>query len=318
MKYLPREIIEKNFSMKDAIEAVKKAFSMTEKGMIDVPLRMALKAEEGMLLFMPAYSAELGIAVLKNVNVFPNNAKAGLNTTPGEILLIDATTGYSKAVLDGTYVTEIRTGAASGAAFDILGKKNCRKGALIGTGGQAEAQLEAMITARDLEEVSIYSRNPERRNAFVERVKKKFASSGVAFRSEDSADKCVEDADLIIAVTTSDKPVFDGSLVKKGATVSCVGTYEPNKHEVDFTLIGRADKIYCDFVDAVLSESGDILLPIQEGIITKDDICGGLGEVINGDLKGRESDDEIIVYETVGIAAQDLVTAGMIFDCAGL
>ena len=97
-----------------------------------------------------------------------------------------------------------------------------------------------------------------------------------------------------------------------------MGTYEPNKHEVDFTLIGRADKIYCDFVDAVLSESGDILLPIQEGIINKDDICGGLGEVINGDLKGRESDDEIIVYETVGIAAQDLVTAGMIFDCAGL
>ena len=318
MNYLSREIIEKSFSMTDAIEAVKKAFSMTEKGMIDVPLRMTIPAKGGTLLFMPAYSSELGIAVLKNVNVYPDNAKAGLNTTPGEILLIDATTGYSKAVLDGTYVTELRTGAASGAAFDVLAKKCCRKGALIGTGGQAEAQLEAMITARDLEEVSIYSRNPEKRNAFVERVKEKFASSGVVFRGEESADKCVEDADLIIAVTTSGEPVFDGSLVKKGATVSCVGTYEPNKHEVDFTLIGKADKIYCDFVDAVLSESGDILLPLQQGIITREDICGGLGEVINGDLTGRENDHEIIVFETVGIAAQDLVTAGMIYDCTKL
>lgn len=314
MKYYSKEDIEKNISMRDVIEAVKQAFSLTEKGEIDAPLRTVIKAENGSFVFMPAYSSELGLAVLKSVNVFPCNAEKGLTTTPAEILLIDATTGYMLAILDGTYVTQLRTGAASGAAFDVLAKKNCRKGALIGTGGQAEAQLEAMLTARKLEEVSIFSPNREKCMAFVERMNAKFSADGVSIQCAESAEECVEDADLIITVTTAEKPVFDGKLVKKGATVSCVGTYEPNKHEIDPQLIARADKIYCDCKEAVLSESGDILIPMSEGLIKEDDICGGLGEVINGTLCGRENDDEIIVFETVGIAAQDLITSGMIYN----
>lgn len=314
MKYFTKEDIEKSVGMKDIIEAVKQAFSLTEKGLIDAPLRTLIKAENGSLLFMPAYSSALGLAVLKSVNVFPGNAAAGLSTTPAEILLIDATNGYMLAMLDGTYVTRLRTGAASGAAFDLLAKKDCRKGALIGTGGQAEAQLEAMLAVRPLEEVSIFSPNREKCAAFVEKMSAKFASNGVAITCAKSSEECVRDADLIITVTTSAKPVFDGTLVKKGATVSCVGTYEPHKHEIDPALIVRADKIFCDNKDAVLSESGDILIPISQGLITEDDICGGLGEVINGTLRGRESDDEIIVFETVGIAAQDLMASGMIYE----
>lgn len=312
--YISKEDIEKNIQMKDVIKAVKKAFSMTEKGKIETPLRTALKSEKGMMLFMPAYSAELGVAVLKNVNVFPGNAEKGLSTTPAEILLIDANTGYNLAILDGTYVTQLRTGAASGAAFDVLAKRHCRKGALIGTGGQAETQLEAMITARDLEQVSIFSLNEDVCAEFVEKANRKYASGGISFKHAESADKCVEDADLIITVTTSEKPVFDGRKVKKGATISCVGTYEPHKQEVDSVLIGRADKIVCDSKDAVLSESGDILIPIEQGVITQDDIYGNLGEIINGNISGRENDDEIILFKTVGIAAQDLVTSGMIFN----
>lgn len=312
--YISRENIEKNVSMIEAIEAVKNAFSLTEKGSIEVPLRTSLTAESGTLLFMPAYSPELGVAVLKNVNVFPNNICAGLSTTPATIILIDATTGYTLAVLDGTYVTQLRTGAASGAAFDILGKRICRKGALIGTGGQAEAQLEAMLAARKLSEVSIFSRNREKCAEFVGRVSEKYASRHITFRCEKSADECVADADLIITATTSNKPVFDGTLIKKGATISCVGTYEPNKHEIDPKLISCADKIFCDSKEAVLKESGDILIPIHQGLISENDICGGLGEVINRTLSGRENDEEIIVFETVGIAAQDLVTSKMIYD----
>ena len=145
-------------------------------------------------------------------------------------------------------------------------------------------------------------------------MSQKYASSGVIFNCETSADKCVENADLIITVTTSDIPVFDGKLVKKGTTISCVGTYEPDKHEIDSMIIATADKIYCDNKEAVLSESGDILIPIKQGIISEKDICGGLGEVINGSLVGRENDDEIIVFETVGIAAQDLITSNMIYN----
>lgn len=313
MQYLSEEIIEKCVNMRDAAEAVKLAYAMAEKGQIVTPLRTVIPAQKGSLLFMPAYSEQLGFAVLKNVNVFPENAGSGLATTPAEILLIDAKNGYVLTMLDGTYVTQLRTGAASCAAFDLLAKKCCKKGALIGTGGQAQAQLDAMLTARELKEVSIFSRNYEKCAAFTEKMSAKFAESGVNFVCAKSAAECVEDADLIITATTASKPVFDGSLVKKGATVSCIGTYEPHKHEIDPELIARADKIYCDSKEAVLSESGDILIPISCGIITENDIFGGLGEVVNGTLPGRENDDEIIVFESVGIAAQDLTASVMIY-----
>lgn len=314
MRYLSREDMERFIRMPDVMEAVRQAFSMTEKGLIDTPLRTVIPAEKGSLLFMPAYSAALGLAVMKNVNVFPGNAALGRSTTPAEILLIDAETGYTLAMMDGTYVTQQRSGAATGVAFSVLARENCRKGALIGTGGQAEAQLDAMIAARHLQEISIFSLHSEKREAFTEKARAKYAGGGIDFRCAKTADECVEDADLIITVTTSKTPVFDGALVKNGATVSCVGTYEPNKHEIDPLLIARADKIFCDSKEAALSESGDLLIPIRQGLIREDDVCGSLGEVINGTLPGRESENEIIVFETVGIAAQDLVTAGMIYN----
>ncbi len=313
MRYFSRDDIEKKVCMKDAIEAVKQAFSMMERGQIDTPLRTVIPAQKGSLLFMPAYSAMLGMAVLKNVNVFPENAAMGRFTTPAEILLIDAETGYALAMMDGTYVTQLRTGAASGAAFDVLARKKCQKGALIGTGGQAEAQLDAMLAARNVKEVSIYSLHRDKCKAFTEKARTKYVGQDIHFRCADSPAECIEDADLIITATTSETPVFDGSLVKKGATISCVGTYEPNKHEIDPTLVARADKIICDSKEAVLRESGDLLIPLHQGMITENDICGGLGEVINGTLSGRESEDEIIIFETVGIAAQDLVTSIMIY-----
>lgn len=314
MEHYSKELIISKVKMIDVIEAVKQAFSMTEKGLIDTPLRTVIQAEEGALLFMPAYSKELGLAVLKNVNVFLKNADKGLPTTIAEVMLIDAKDGKTLAVLDGTYVTQLRTAAASGAAFDVLGKKKCYKGALIGTGSIAETQLEAMLTVRDLKEVSIYSLHHDRCEAFVERMRTKHSNTDLIINFAQNSSECVENADLIIVATTSEKPVFDGSLVKKGATISCVGTYEPNKHEIDSILITRADKIFCDNKEAVLKESGDILIPLNQGLISLDDINGGLGEVINGTIKGRENDDEIIVFETVGIAAQDLIASSLIYN----
>lgn len=303
--------------MSDVIDAVKKAFSMAEKGMIDVPLRTVIPTKDGSLLFMPAYAESLGMAVLKNVNVIPGNAALGLSTTPAQILLIDARTGCHLAMLDGTCVTQLRTGAASGAAFDVLAKRHCRKGALIGTGGQAESQLDAMLSVRTLEEVVIFSPTADRCRAFVDRMRQKYQKSGVLLKCAANPDECIEDADLVITVTTSSEPVFDASKVKIGATVSCVGNYQPDRHEIDPALMARADKIFCDSKDAVLSESGDLLIPLRLGLISEKDIQGGLGEVINRKLAGRENDDEIIVFKTVGIAAQDLITSLMIYEKIG-
>ena len=253
---------------------------------------------------------------MKVINIFPHNIDNGLMTSPAQVMLIDGKTGYVIAMLDGTYVTQLRTGASSGAAFDLLAKKDCKKGAMIGTGGQAATQLEAMLAARKLEEVKIFDLNEERCKAFAEQMQEELASYGAKILPAASSDECIEDADLIITVTPSPKPVFDGPKVKAGATISCVGTYEPHKHEMDPAILPRASKIICDSKEAALSETGDLLIPIADGIITEDDIQGSLGDVINGKIKGRENDDEIIVYETVGVAAQDLVAAKVIYDKA--
>lgn len=318
MLLLSREDIKKVFTMKEAVEADKEAFTLFSQGKSVVPLRTNISApkHDGAFLFMPSYVEEMDCAAIKIVNVFPKNIDQGLPTTPAQVLLIDGTTGVVVSVLDGTYVTQLRTGAASGAAFDVLARKDAKKGALIGTGGQAATQLEAMLAVRDLEEVKVYDLNAERLQAFVGQMNEELASYGAKILAADSSDDAIEDADLIVTVTPSSRPVFDGSKVKQGATVSCVGSYQPHMQEMDPVILTRASKIYFDSVDAVLSEAGDILIPLEDGTITKDDFTGDLGDVLQGKVVARENEEEIIVFKTVGIGTQDLVTARKIYDKA--
>ena len=317
MLLLSREDIKKVFTMKEAVEADKEAFTLFSQGSV-VPLRTNISApkHDGAFLFMPSYVEEMDCSAIKIVNVFPKNIDQGLPTTPAQVLLIDGTTGVVVSVLDGTYVTQLRTGAASGAAFDVLARKDAKKGALIGTGGQAATQLEAMLAVRDLEEVKVYDLNAERLQAFVGQMNEELASYGAKILAADSSDDAIEDADLIVTVTPSSRPVFDGSKVKQGATVSCVGSYQPHMQEMDPVILTRASKIYFDSVDAVLSEAGDILIPLEDGTITKDDFTGDLGDVLQGKVVARENEEEIIVFKTVGIGTQDLVTAKKIYDKA--
>ncbi len=315
MLLISEQDIRKAVTMKEMIEAVKSAFIMMTRGECDVPLRTVIAHEDGesSFLFMPAYAPGMNAASLKVVNIFPHNGDKGLATAPGQILLIDGDTGYVSALIDGTCVTRLRTGASTGAAFDVLAKKECRKGALIGTGGQAMAQLEAMASVRQLREISIYDLNKDRCRAFAEAVRHNPAFQDILITAADNSDQCVRDADLIITVTVSADPVFDGRLIKAGATISAVGTYEPHKHELDPVAVTRASKIICDWREAVLAESGDLLIPLSEGLITPNDIRGSLGDVLTGALPARENDDEIIIYETVGIAMQDLAAAQLIY-----
>ncbi|MBE6018911.1 MAG: ornithine cyclodeaminase family protein [Clostridiales bacterium] len=318
MLLLNEKEIKSVVSMKDIVEADKKAFQMIAAGTVEVPLRAAIKApaHEGTFLFMPSYAASEEAAAVKIISVFPHNPEMGLEACPAQVLLLDGKTGYISAMLDGSTVTRMRTGAASGAAFDILGKKECRVGALIGTGGQAPEQLEAMLCVRKLEKVWVYSRKREKLEAFCEKMQKELGCYGAEILPANSADEAVEDADLVITVTTSSVPVFDGAKIKPGCTISAVGTYEPEKHELDPAVLPRASKIICDYKDAVLSESGDLLIPLADGIIKDEDIQGSLGDVIDGRIAGRENDDEIIVFESVGVASQDLVAAWMIYEKA--
>lgn len=317
MLLLSQADIQQVFTMEQAIAANKTAFALFSRGGCDVPLRTQIRgAHDGTFLVMPAYAQELSSASVKIVNIFPHNGARNLPTAPAQILLIDGTTGMIQAILDGTYVTQVRTGAASGAAFAVLAKKTCRKGAIIGTGSQAFHQVEAMITARDVEEVWVYSRSAANVAALVRKLQQTFADRAIRFVAAANSDAAIHDADLIITVTPAIQPVFDGANVKAGATISCIGAYQPHMQELSPILLERASKIFCDSTEAVLAEAGDFIIPLQEGRMLREDITGELGAVIAGGLRGREDDDEIIIFKSVGIGTQDLVTAKAIYAAA--
>jgi len=318
MLLLSRKEIKKIFTMREAIEADKKAFQLAVERKCDAPLRTKIQAPnyEGCFLFMPAYVEEMDTASLKVINIFPHNIDAGLPSSPAQVLLIDGKTGLVTAILDGTYVTQLRTGAASGAAFDLLARKDARIGGLIGTGGQAATQLEGMLAARKLEKVKVYDLNFERTKSFAAMMQEELKDYGAEIVAAETSDEAVADADLLVTVTPSSRPVFDGNKVKAGATVSCVGSYQHHMQEMDPVILTRASKIYFDLEEMVLAEAGDIIIPLDDGTITKDDFTGDLGDVILGNVPGRETDEEIIVFKTVGVATQDLVTAKTIYDKA--
>lgn len=318
MLLLNRADIKSVFTMRDSIEAVKQAFMLYSQGKSEVPLRTNIQAPKhnGTFLFMPAYVEDMDCASLKIVNIFSDNIKTGLPTAPAQVVLIDGTTGIVSSVMDGTYVTQLRTGAASGAAFSALARKDAKVGALIGTGGQAATQLEAMLCARALETVYIYDMSAERLNAFVARMSEELASYGTKLVAAASSDEAVKNADVLVTMTPSLTPVFNAAVVKPGCTISCVGGYQPHMQEMDPAILPRASKIYFDSQSAVLSEAGDILKPLAEGIVTEDDFTGELGNVLLGNLVGRENDEEIIVFKTVGIGTQDLMAAKSIYDKA--
>lgn len=318
MLIISKEEIEKVYTMKECMQAVKDAFSLFSQGKVKAPLRTQIKNEEGTgsYLCMPAYCKEYDASCVKVLNMFPKNIQKGIPTINAQVLVMNTETGTVDGLLDGNYTTQLRTGAASGTAFELLAKKDCAIGAIIGTGGQAATQLEAMVVAKDLKEVRVSDLDFERAKEFVETMKNSLSDYPTDIIAVKSANEAIDDADVIITVTSSKKPVFDGARVKDGATISGVGSYQTDMQEIPPELLRRASKIYFDSEVAVLSEAGDLLVPLENNEITKENFMGDIGQVINHEIVGRENDEEIIFFETVGIAAQDLMTSKSIFDKA--
>ena len=316
MLLLNKDEIKKVFSMRDAIEADKECYKAFSEGKFDVPLRAVINGKDGNFLFMPAYNEEMKAAGLKIVNIMPGNPEKGLPASIGQVLLIDGETGVVKAMMDGTYITALRTAAASGAAFDLFGREDASVGAMIGTGSQAMCQLEAMLSGRKLKEVRVAARNFEKTKAFVQKANEELADHGTEIIACEDTNAAVDGADLVTLVTVSGTPVCSADFFKAGSVISAVGAYTYDMQELDPKVFDKCGKIYFDSEDAVLSESGDILRPLDEGTLSKDQFTGDIGEFILGKIPGRETDDEIIVFENVGIGALDLFTAQKVYDKA--
>lgn len=305
-------------SMPEAIQADKDALSLYSKGEVTIPLRtnLDIPEQEGQSLYMPGYAADASALGVKIVSVYPGNIKKGLTSVPATMVLVDTETGQVSSIMDGTYLTQLRTGAVAGAATDELARKDSSIFTLIGTGGQAETQLEAVLAVRPIKQVYVSDLDRERAKEFAENMTSLYGEKyNTVIEAASSLEDAVRKSDIITSVTTSPVKTFDGSWVKPGAHINGVGSYTSKMAEIDAAILQNAGKIYCDTKDALV-ESGDFTQAVEKGLFNPEDLTGELGDLINGKTPGRESDEEITFFKTTGNAVLDIVTAQRIYEAA--
>ena len=301
--------IQKCLPMKEAIEVCKKSLKDYSENKTNIPLRINLPVEKynGQALFMPgSISSNEEKVGIKIVSVYPNNVQYNLPSVPSTVLMIDSKTGIVNGLLDGTYLTALRTAALQGAATDLLARKDSKVATLIGTGGQAFEQARALLTVRNLEELRVVGRNFEKTKKFVEKLKNELSEFSTNILAYEHANEAVKDSDIITTVTTSTTPTFDAKYVKDGTHINGIGSFTPDMIELPTELINKNNKIYFDTNDGVLSEAGDILLPLSNGLITKNDFKGELGDLVLNPATGRENNNEITIFKSVGTAVLDI------------
>ena len=311
IRVLSAKEVCKALPMADAIEAMKRAFRQLSGGKAELPLRSRIEIEQGFTLFMPAYLHQHSDLAVKIVSVFPQNPEQDLPTIHAAVLLLDSHNGAPIALMEGTSLTAIRTGAASGAATDLLASPEAKTVAILGSGVQARTQLEAVCTVREIERAWVYSIDPPGMQTFV----KEMAGYGPIpqdLKLAKDADQAVSQADIICTATTSSTPVFDGTRVPNGVHINAVGSFTPAMQELDEEIIKRATVIV-DSRQAVLAEAGDLIIPIQRGVISEAWIQAELGEIVQGTHPGRVDPDQITVFKSVGVAVQDAAAAAQAF-----
>lgn len=313
MLILTRSEVKRAVTMSEAIEAAARGLASYSSGKARVPLRTPIEADEGVSLFMPGFLPDSEALGIKIVSVFPKNRSVGLPTITALMVLNDMHTGEPIAAMEAGYLTALRTGAAAGVATRYLARKDAANVAIFGAGVQARTQLEAVMCVRECRRVSIYDVNPEAARLFADEISR---TTAVEINVAPDPDSIVKDADIIIAATTSYTPVFNGSLVKPGTHINGIGSYTPRMQELDENIVSRADRFVCDSAEGAWKEAGDLLIPLEKGVIGRNRVDAEVGDLVLGRSPGRQNDHEITVYKGVGLAALDLVTARLVYERA--
>ena len=314
IRILSREDVRQALPMRQAIEAMKAAFAQLSTGQADLPLRVALQVpqHDGVTLFMPAYLAADDQMAVKIVSVFDHNPGKGLPLIHALVVAVDATTGVPVAVMDGTYLTALRTGAASGAATDLLARQDARTAAIFGAGAQGRTQLEAVCAVRPIQTAWVYDVVPERAAAYADEMSQRLS---LPLRVAKTPTDAVCEADVVCTATVSSSPVFEDADVRPGTHINAIGAYTPQMQEVPAETVLRA-RVVIDHREASLAEAGDLLIPLQQGLMTEDHIYAELGEIAAGHKPGRVSSEEITLFKSVGVAVQDVAAAGAALEAA--
>ena len=300
--------------MKECIDVMAEALAGLARGDSVMPLRgMARPPDQaGLLTWMPSLLPTAGVMGIKVISVFPGNEGTELESHQGAVLLFEAQRGRLLAVIDASEVTAIRTAAVSGVATRLLARADAGDLAILGSGTQARTNLEAMLAVRDIERVRVWSRNREHAEAFAETESRR---PGISVEVSAGGREAVEGAGIVCTTTSATEPILQGQWLSVGAHVNAVGFSGPAGRELDTEAVLRS-RLFADRRESILNEAGDFLIPKGEGVIGDDHVIGELGEVILGKVVGRTSPEEITLFESLGLAIEDLAAANHIYNRA--
>ena len=293
--------------MAEAVEAMKGAFRELSAGEATVPLRthITMHNPESDALVMSCYSPRLKRVGVKFLTLHPENTSKGLPFIQASVLIADAENGRPLALMNGGALTAIRTGAASGAATDMLARKDAKRAAIFGSGIQAATQLEAVCAVRKIRTAVVFDVDPARAASYAERMGKKL---GIEIVPVSDAKAALRGADIVCTATTSKTPVFRDLDVAPGTHINAIGVYKPHEREIPPETVARA-YVVVDERHAAWEESGELVLARDEGLIDESHVRAELGEVVAGKRPGRTSPGQVTLFKSVGVANQDLAAA---------
>jgi ornithine cyclodeaminase/alanine dehydrogenase len=315
-KLLSKNDVMKVLTMNDTINILEKAFADLSNGNAVLPQRtpIATPNHNGLALFMPAYLKGIGALGAKVVTVYKDNIpKYNLPTIMGTIILLDEKTGAPVALMDGGYLTAMRTGGAAGLATKFLARKDANVHALFGTGGMARTHAWAVNCVRKIEKLILYSLDPKEKQIAFKKSLEDIICSEIIFA--DSAKEAIEQSDIVTLITSAKDPIIDGDWIKPGTHINGVGSHSPAMREIDSKTVLKS-KIVCDSIDACKAEAGDFIIPANNGEWNWEKIHSSLGDVITNKISGRENVNEITLFKSVGLAIQDLSTALHVYQKA--
>jgi ornithine cyclodeaminase len=272
-----------------------------------IPVRSQMNLADGVFLVMPCYDRTGQVLGMKlaTVQKQPETPQGRVQAT---YMLLDSRTARPALVVPANYLTDLRTAATSAVATKFLARKEARVLGIFGTGRQARAHIEVLPLVRQFTRVLVCGREPGASRDFAKTMARE---TDLRIEAAD-ARTCAGESDVICTCTTSPTPLFDGGDLRSGVHLNLVGAFQPQTREVDSTTVHRAH-VFVETYDGVLAESGDLLIPIQEGRFHRDQIAGDLHQLANGQGQGRLDDDAITLFKSVGHALEDLVTAELLF-----
>lgn len=305
--YLTEADVNEVLDMDTALEAVEQAFALlADGGAANSPRARLRLPEGGAFNFMCAAAPAAGVFGLKAYGVVPGNRVKFF------VQLFSAETGELLALIEASDLGQIRTGAASGVATKHMANPDAATAGVIGSGYQARTQLEAVCKTRPIASANVYSRSAERRERFAARMS---AELGIAVSPVESGEECVADADVVITMTSAGRPVLQGEWLRAGTHINAAGANHWMRRELDGAAVRRADIIAVDDLEQAKAECGDLIYPVETGAIRWEDALR-LADIVAGNAAGRTSPEQITLFESQGIAAQDITTGMRVYEAA--